>query len=200
MATSTWNSITVPAGTDLYNIAADLKTMAESATVIIPVANTTARAAVAAATTPSATNPLYVHRADAPTGAELEVSEDGTNWSTILAGPTSTTTVTMTSGWVEAYSGSAGKIYRDGGWAWLEGIVARTSGSSLTIGTIPAGYRPPRTLNLALTMENGSSAPGPGAFLEVTTGGNLIIHVQTGVTWNENTWVMLHPAPWRIGG
>lgn len=80
MATSTFNSITVPAGTDLYNLAPDLKTMAESATVIIPVADTTARAAVVAATTPSATNPLYVHRADGTTGFELEVSEDGTAW------------------------------------------------------------------------------------------------------------------------
>jgi hypothetical protein len=52
---------------------------------IVPVANSTDRANVATAVAPTASRPLYVHRADAPVGQELEVTTDGSNWRTILA-------------------------------------------------------------------------------------------------------------------
>jgi hypothetical protein len=52
---------------------------------IVPVADTTDRANVATAIGPTASRPLYVHRADAPVGQELEVTEDGTTWRTILS-------------------------------------------------------------------------------------------------------------------
>jgi hypothetical protein len=63
----------------------------------IPVANTTERAQLVTALTavgqaPSATNPLFVYRADAPAGARLEMTQDGTTWQIsgrpIVHGPT----------------------------------------------------------------------------------------------------------------
>lgn len=58
--------------------------------VVVPVASVTARAALVAALTAegytiSAANPLYVHRADATPGSELEVTINGTTFTTIFS-------------------------------------------------------------------------------------------------------------------
>lgn len=75
----------LPAGTDNYALTNDLRLMMESANTIVPVANITARVNLVAALTtagraPTATDPLYVHRADAPLGFELEITKNGSSW------------------------------------------------------------------------------------------------------------------------
>ena len=62
---------------------AALNAMVGSVNDIVPVANTTERAAVASAVGATSTRPLYVFRADAQPGSEFEFTEDGTNWSVI---------------------------------------------------------------------------------------------------------------------
>lgn len=71
-----------PTGSDEFAPHLDIEGLADSLVgrVVVPVANATAAGAVAAAVAPSASNPLYVHRADAKAGSRLEVTEDGTTW------------------------------------------------------------------------------------------------------------------------
>lgn len=70
---------TVPGGSDKPKRAA-INDLSSSIRDIMYVANTTARATAATALSPSASDPLYVHRGDAPAGAQLEVTTDGTNF------------------------------------------------------------------------------------------------------------------------
>lgn len=49
------------------------------------VANTTERAALAATFMPTASKPLYVHRANVTDGRNLEFTTDGTNWITVAS-------------------------------------------------------------------------------------------------------------------
>lgn len=109
---------------------------------------------------------------------------------------TSSASVSRTSGWSVA-SGTP-TVYLKGGLAHLEGIALRASGSSNTIGTIPAEYRPPRTVRMALPTENPSSTEGPVAHLEVTASGDLVAEVRTGgPSWTTDTWFILPATPWR---
>lgn len=81
--------LTVPQASDAYQPDADIRTLADSLAgkVIVPVANEAERAALVASLTwtPSPSRPLYVHRADAGTGLELEVTTSGTVWRTVRA-------------------------------------------------------------------------------------------------------------------
>ena len=75
----------VPAGADSYALTDDLRKMMESATTIVPVTNIANRTALVAALVaaergPTPADPLYVDRADAPAGAKLERTTDGTTW------------------------------------------------------------------------------------------------------------------------
>lgn len=80
--------IEVPAGGDEFDPQGDMVAMGASfgGRIVVPVANTTARAALAATLSPTPAVPLYVHRADAEPGQELEVTTDGTTWRSITAG------------------------------------------------------------------------------------------------------------------
>jgi hypothetical protein len=80
--------LNIPAQTDAFDTATDFADLAASfeGRVVVPVANVTARATLATAVAPSLSEPLYVHRADAPAGLELEVSTDGTTWRSVFSG------------------------------------------------------------------------------------------------------------------
>lgn len=85
MPIETAEGIRVPSIGDDYALTTDLRKMAESTNVIVPVANKVARAAVAAARVAAgrpitATDPLDVDRADAAVGSTHERSIDGVNW------------------------------------------------------------------------------------------------------------------------
>lgn len=101
-----------PEGADSFQPHTDIQALADSARgrLIIPVASVAARDSLETALPPSASEPLYVFRADAPAGREIEYTTDGTTWRTLVAAgtsdqlvlsasptPTSTTNVTMPS-------------------------------------------------------------------------------------------------------
>lgn len=68
----------------LLNLGQTSVTNALDATARIwPIANTAARTALVAAHPPTASEPLYAHRADAPEGQRLEVTIDGTTWTPV---------------------------------------------------------------------------------------------------------------------
>ena len=64
--------------------------------VIHPIANTAGRAALIAEYPPTTATPLFIWRADAPAGQNLEVTTNGTTWTSIGANPTSLTYNTQT--------------------------------------------------------------------------------------------------------
>jgi hypothetical protein len=101
-----------PEGADAFQPHTDIQALADSARgrVIVPVASEAVRDALETALPPSTAEPLYVFRADAPAGREIEYTTDGTTWRTLVAAgssdqkelsaspnPTSTTNVTMPS-------------------------------------------------------------------------------------------------------
>lgn len=101
----------VPAGTDPWNLVADLRTMANSQRTIVPVANRAAATTITSGMTtdgrtPTATNPLIVYRADTD---QLE-TYDGTNWYGADGSNTdhvAWTSLTLVNSWL-AYVGGGG--------------------------------------------------------------------------------------------
>ena len=88
----------VPAGTDdPGQVIAQLEALSLSVRDVVFVANTTERAAAATALSPSATDPLYVHRADAPKGKNLEWTADGSTWEAVSIGGFAVGSVTISS-------------------------------------------------------------------------------------------------------
>lgn len=103
--------VNVPVGTDSFDPAGDMTALADSLAgrIVVPVANTTERNALASSLAPSSSAPLIVYRADAPSGAEIEITENGSDWRTLLsatfAEPANATNPTMGS------SASFQKVY-----------------------------------------------------------------------------------------
>lgn len=71
-----------PVPTDAYDPPGDIQKEAESlgGRIIVPVANTTERNALAATVNPSPSKPLYVHRQNIAAGSKTEYTEDGSRW------------------------------------------------------------------------------------------------------------------------
>lgn len=72
-------------------------------------ANETARAALVAQYAPTAARPLYVFRDNAPAGAELEFTQNGTTWTTIGSPPPFALT----------FVGTANQTLANGSWTWI---------------------------------------------------------------------------------
>ena len=149
--------IRVPTGTDSYALTDDLRKMMESATTIVPVTNVTARAAlvaglVAAGRPPTSADPVFVRRADAPIGSELEVTADGTTWRVYdtRASTRQWTTVTPAAGWAAHPDLGPLQVTRDGDWISAQGGLARSGGglsfdfAGVTVATLSAPFLPKR--------------------------------------------------------
>lgn len=119
------------------------------------VANTTERAAVVLAFAPTASKPLYVHRADAGLGRELERTLNGTDWLTIPAQETGS--LTLVEGW-GAYEGAPGWI-RHGRIVRLTGGVIRTAATANVGATTPFGVATaPASISPGVNKRIGSAA------------------------------------------
>lgn len=72
----------VPAASDAFDPQVDIVALATSLNprIVVPVANVSARTALAAALAPTPSAPLFVFRADANPGNGLEYTSDGTAW------------------------------------------------------------------------------------------------------------------------
>ncbi|MDF2916000.1 MAG: hypothetical protein K0S70_217 [Microbacterium sp.] len=141
-------NVRTPAGSDAYALTTDLRLMGESIRSLVPVASTSARDAVVAAMVTAGrpvttANPIIVVRADAPAGAEVEISTDGTNWRT-LGSDSGANVTSFGTGWSSTGSGHVPRVRRDGNQVFLYGAVTLAAGGAFTnILTVPADYRPP---------------------------------------------------------
>lgn len=128
--------LNVPAGTDPFDPQVDIGDLATSleGRVIVPVANVAARTALVAAVTPSVAEPLYVFRADAPAGLQLEMTTDGTAWAAMTQGPFMPYAATL----VGFSPGTAGGAVNRTEWR-REGMLVRVRYQFVfgTNGTIP---------------------------------------------------------------
>lgn len=152
MAT-TPTGLAVPAGTDPFDPDGDMRDLAASleGRLVVPVPNVTARAALAAAVSPTPTEPLYVHRQDAPVGGRTEITEDGTNWRTLWTPDPTAQGLAGAANWD---AGAEPPRFRAVGDQVVgSGLLVRVNNAITigyageTVGTIPAGLRP---------AENGS--------------------------------------------
>lgn len=93
--------IEVPGSPDMFDPDGDMRELGGSleGRIIVPVANTTERDALAGTITPTPAKPLYVHRADAPAFARLEWTDDGSTWRGIYGGEVGWVDCPKVGGW-----------------------------------------------------------------------------------------------------
>lgn len=192
--------VTVPAGTDVFDPQGDMVDLANSlrSRVIIPVANTTARAALVAAIdwTPSAAEPLRVSRADAVAGYRDEITYDGgTTW--LTAGSTVGWT-TFSPSWAGVSAGTGGvntgQVLVQNGLASV--LTSLNFGTGGTVGgvatlTLPVATSAPAGSNLGTAFLYDGSTTTTHVGLVVSTsstaatvrGHAMVGTVTTGVPW-----------------
>ena len=179
--------IRVPTGSDSYDLTADLRKMMASAQTIVPVTNLAARTALVAGLVadgrpPSAADPLYVDRADAPAGASLERTIDGTTWTIfpssspwVVIGDPNWKAVAPSLAPAVRFEGDQ-VVMRAGRLNWRSGSAAVNGGVPFTpVTDIPAAYRPATSewagsaVFLAATTPNVCAVTVAGAQVLVTT-------------------------------
>lgn len=117
---------------------------------------------------------------------------------TVGAGVTDSSALSYVSGWGTP---SAAAVNRSAGWGWFTGVIARTSGTSTIITTLPVGYRPSTTVQFPLVAMAGSTSDGPRGHYEISPAGVVTVTVYaSSPTWSTSTWFVLPSIPWRIGG
>lgn len=195
--------VEVPASTDAFDPDGDMRELGGSleGRIIVPVANTTARDALATTLSPSATEPLFVWRADANIGSRLEWTEDGSTWQ---AGETSHQPAAANIAALPALGDFGGQqVYVEdvdivviwNGTSWIPRMFAEAtgqvtiSGSSIGAGApataaevvFPVGLftQPPR-LSIGMTAGPGGSANVVARASAVTAEGCDILAYNTG--------------------
>ena len=138
MAT-TPTGLIVPAGTDVFDPDGDMRDLAGSfeGRIIVPAANTTARADIAAAVSPSISEPLYTHRADGGPRGLLEKTIDGIRWEGV-AGIGTPIAPTLNSIWVTDPEDPL-QLYQDGAHMVLSGGIRNAGSGSIGIPEAPLG-------------------------------------------------------------
>jgi|GEM_PF-1441672 len=191
---------------------------------IVRVANTTARSQLVADLTaagvgPSAARPLYVHRTDAATGRELEVTVDGSTWRAVASRPagaapylrlTSPSAVSRVgASWSQVTNlTTAAESAGDQPWTHTGGAVtisdtalysisATISVSSTAIGFGLEIYNVTRTERYAYqggSVTGGVNSASVAATRRITGGDVVILRVNPASTLNVNQHNILAPV------
>lgn len=148
--------VEVPAGSDTFDPQGDMVELADSLAgrIALPVANDSARNALAALLSPSTSEPLVVRY---PSGL-VQSTVDGTTWRN-EAFPASTGTITTTANW----TGNLVYSVAPGGTITITGEPVRVGNASATVagvvasGGVPANLRPWSTIYGRAYASNGRS-------------------------------------------
>lgn len=98
----------------------------------------------------------------------IDIGQIGTGW----------TGLSFASGWENYNLGYEQARYKKvGDLVFLQGLVKRTSGTSLTIGTLPAGYRPPERLLLNTWGIDGAQR------IDVLADGTIVVQLPTSTSF-----------------
>ena len=209
MATTTTGT-TVPAGGDAFDPQGSIVALANSlrSRIVVPVANVTARTALLSAIdwAPSAAEPLRVSRADAGSGRMLEVTTDGSAWTT-LAEQTAPVSVAPASSWAVLAAGVAPAVRYEGARVVVEpGRMTRTSSLTIAAGTtyamtaaVAAGYRPSVDVAVPCTVHLGTGTP---VLAEVIAGADGVLSVRFATAagtlgTGAADWVQVPAISWR---
>lgn len=137
-----------PLATTLNLISSTATSAMLAAVRIQTVANTTARNALVATFNPTAQKPLFVWRADATAGQNIEYTTNGVDWATVLTSATATGWVdcTLASGISARSATYRPQVRRDAsGMIHFRGQFNNftgQTGSTVELCTIPEGFRP----------------------------------------------------------
>lgn len=155
MPIETAEGIRVPAIGDNYALTNDLRLMAETINGITAVTNEAARTALVAALTaagrtPTVSDPLVIIRDDAPDGAKVEFTQNGSVWRS-LPSASPWIPLTLAAGWAVVTGSRVPAVrahgdtvqLRSGRVRWGSGTAAVAAGVVLTPVTgIPTALRP----------------------------------------------------------
>src|SRR5690606_15593906 len=123
-----------PTGGDEFAPHLDMEGLADSLAgrLVVPVANSTARAALAAAVSPSTSEPLLVSRADAPATSRLEMTVNGTTWYEVTLSEASSQVLALGATGFSTYTGyDPLSTVRVGRWIFLSSSALRRTGADL---------------------------------------------------------------------
>jgi hypothetical protein len=176
------------------------------------VANTAARAALVATYAPSATRPLYVYRGDAPAGAKIEFSTNGTTWFSVYSSGRAAVTLSMSGDWTN-FSGYpaptlrvvGNRVFFDSTTLQIKGSAtppALTNGSVLTLlpaNTVPAELRPSSAIRGYADMHGNTNAFVHGPFF-VNTNGSVQAIAGGTLTMTGNSYIGLTTTSWLLPG
>jgi hypothetical protein len=178
--------------------------------IIVPVANVAGRASLITALaaegyTPSTSRPVYVERADAEDGAQIEYTTNGTDWWTLYAGSSAWTSIALDSGLATAatYPDPAWRLERGGTQVRLLGTritysptVNVTAGGANNVAVtapLAAVARPASGSRFKMCLASTAGALQP-AELFMTTAGQLqwrspiAITAVVSVEWEDMVW------------
>lgn len=149
--------VEVPAGTDVFDPQGDMVDLADSleGRVILPVANSAARDALAAALSPSATEPLIVRYSS----GLIQSTTDGTTWVNHSQAATSST-LTTTANWTGNldYATSPGMTVTVTGQIVRVGLASSVTATVVASGGVPTHLRPwTAVYGRAYSVGNGRS-------------------------------------------
>lgn len=168
--------------------------------LVVPVPNQVARDALVASFGPSSTRPLIVYRHDAPAGARIEWTTNGTSWTPVGGAD---------SGWVSpasvagAWSGSQTTLRsrRVGQLVSLRGFLGpadstAAAGSHNQVATLASGHRPPAGFTYRWAVSTWVSGATPNAYkasaeVAINASGEVYVYTNetiTGVTLNNVTF------------
>lgn len=165
---------------------------------IVYVPNSTARAQlvsdlVAAGVGPSVSNPLYVHRGDAATGRQLEVTTNGSSWSAVVGDDTGWQPL-ATFGTVGGSTNSTWRTRRVGETVHIKGILRPNSGSipqgqSTSVGVVAAGHRPAEAVFLTAAgyIAGSTVEHAPRAIVSIAPSGNMTVWAESALSWVQMT-------------
>lgn len=202
--------LTVPAATDPFDPQGDVVALANSlqSSIIIPVANVTARTALQSAIswTPTPDRPLRVYRADAPTGARVEWS-DGNVWRT--EGESTPTTITPAANLAAPSDSTLATVRRQGNVVMVSGGQIQrasgagtqtfNSGTTIPIASISTvGLRPAVPQVAISSAHAGSGDIASLGEVYVATDGTISWRGQTTFTLNTGPahWIAIPPMLW----
>lgn len=114
----------------------------------------------------------------------------GSGWDQVIPAPGSAN-VALETGWQN--QDQVLKVTRRSGIGFLTGRVSRASGSSLKVGTMPAGYRPAETTTTSLASLGAGNTDGARFIVTANANGDITVaHLGGSPSWTTQSWLSIN--------
>lgn len=176
------------------------------------VADTAGRTAKAAAYAPTATRPLYVYRGDAPAGAKIEFTTNGTTWFSLYSSGRAAVTLEMSGNWT-TFSGYpaptlrvvGNRVFFDSTTLQIKGTATPPSlvnGTVITLlpaNAVPTELRPASAVRGYCDMHGNTNAFVHGPYF-VNSDGSVQAIAGGTLTMTSNSYIGLTTTSWLLPG